>query len=389
MKARKTRLQLMVERSFPDPVTVWLALLATAIGVAMVADAGFARAVRLENRPVSTETLKQLVFGVAGFFAASWVARQPIERVKRWAGPAFAVCLVALALVFVPGLGVARNGASRWIGLGPLDIQPAEFAKVVCVVFLAAGLAVRKPWKPNMRSHNALGRFVWPKIQRMAPALWVLVAVALIEFEPDLGTAAVVAATAFAMCWMAGAHWKTLVGGVAVAGVVVCALLIKEPYRLERFQEHFTRWDGLNMDGVAYQTVQSEIAMATGGLYGVGLGQGRAKHLLPAATTDFIPATIAEEVGFLGMVAVIAVLGFLALRLFRLAQAAQTPFQALLLGGVASWIGVQTVVNVIMANGFMPAIGIPLPFVSYGGSALIAYFAALGIVLNVHMRRFS
>jgi cell division protein FtsW len=133
------------------------------------------------------------------------------------------------------------------------------------------------------------------------------------------------------------------------------------------------------MDDLGYQTVQSEAGMAAGSLVGVGIGAGRAKHVMPAATTDFIMATISEETGLLGSLVVIGVIGLIVSRLWSLSRRSEDQFSSLVLGGTAAWIGIQTTVNVMMANGMLPAIGIPLPFISSGGSSLVALWAALGI----------
>jgi cell division protein FtsW len=218
-----------------------------------------------------------------------------------------------------------------------------------------------------------------PKIKRFMPALWVLLAIALIAKEPDLGTAAILAATAFVLGIVGGVSRKSLVW-VGVIGCLGATLFVyAEPYRLDRISNHLHRYDASNVDDVGYQTVQSELAMASGGLFGVGAGAGRAKHVLPARTTDFIPATIAEEFGFVGWLVVVGLLGALVIRLFLLAPRSPTRFGALVLYGVGTWIGVQSVTNLCMANGFLPAIGIPLPFLSSGGSSLLALWAALGV----------
>lgn len=152
---------------------------------------------------------------------------------------------------------------------------------------------------------------------------------------------------------------------------------------MERITSHTARWSAKNVDDQSYQTVQSELAMATGGVLGVGVGAGRAKHVLPATTTDFIMATVAEEFGLVGALAVMAVLAGLVLRLLMLAQRTAAPFARLVLAGTACWLGIQSCVNIMMANGFLPAIGIPVPFLSSGGSSLVALWLVLGICNSV------
>jgi cell division protein FtsW len=207
----------------------------------------------------------------------------------------------------------------------------------------------------------------------------VLAAVILIEKEPDMGTGAVVAFTAFCMMILGGVSKKSIVLATAIAALGVIGMIKQEPYRLERITNHAKRWEAGTMDDTGYQTVQSEVAMASGGFFGTGPGSGRAKHVQPAATTDFLPSTIGEEFGFVGMMLTLGILCLLVLRMLALATKAPTKFGSLVLSGCAAWIGIQATVNVMMSNGLLPAIGIPLPFISSGGSSLIALWMALGI----------
>ena len=208
--------------------------------------------------------------------------------------------------------------------------------------------------------------------------MWVLLAVILIEFEKDLGTAAVIATTGFAMFFPAKVRMKSIVIALCCAIVGTSFAIWKEPYRWERIVHHSQRWKDENIDDTEFQSVQAELAISSGGIFGIGIGPGRAKHVLPATTTDFIMATVGEETGLWGSFLVLGILGAIVFRLLYLAQRAQERFNMLLLYGVAFWIGIQTCVNVMMANAFLPAIGIPLPFISSGGSSLVALWLALG-----------
>jgi cell division protein FtsW len=201
----------------------------------------------------------------------------------------------------------------------------------------------------------------------------------MIEREPDLGTAAVILAIAAVMLFLGGVSKRSLVVGVLIGALGVFFLVTLEPYRVERILHHSERWNVGMVDDLGYQTTQSETAMAGGGFWGVGIGSGRAKHMLPAATTDFILATIGEETGLLGALGVLAMLGVLAWRLMHLGMRLSDRFGQLVLFGTAAWLGVQSSVNVMMANGTLPAIGIPLPLISSGGSSLIAIWGCLGI----------
>ena len=292
------------------------------------------------------------------------------------------VTLVLLALVPTK-LGVEMNGAKRWLGVGKFAIQPAEFAKLTAVLYLAGVFAQRKPWpaqiSPRRDWAHWMDTILTTKLVRSVPGVLILGAAYLIDKEPDLGTAAILAATAFAMFVFGGVSKRSIAAAVLVAIGGSYALVKQEPYRLERIENHVQRWQPDNVDDTSYQTVQSEVAMAAGGLTGVGIGNGRAKQVIPATTTDFILSTVAEEFGLLGSLAVIGLVGGVVWRLLYMAAHAPSRFGSLALYGFGAWIGIQAAVNVMMANGFLPAIGIPLPFISSGGSSLIALWCGVGM----------
>jgi len=367
-----------------DPWVVALAGLATAIGLFFAFDAGYARSIQAGRGTIPREFISQVVPLLPILLVTMWVARIPKQKLRKISKPLWGIAFFSLFLPMLPVIGVELNGARRWFTIPPIpfNFQPAEFVKVAAVLYLAAVFTKRREWKDDPRAKRSfIDRidFGWlPKFKRMWPGLTVLIAAVIIEFEPDLGTAAVVMVIAYAMFLVGGVSRKTLVVGTCVLAVGVVGLVLKEPYRVERFEHHFSRWTDQNLDDTGYQTVQSELAMATGGVIGVGPGAGRAKHVMPAATTDFVLATIAEEFGLLGAWGVIAVLAGLTFRLVHLAQRCTDRYSALVLYGFASWIGVQSAVNVMMANGLLPAIGIPLPFVSSGGSSLMSLWLAIG-----------
>jgi len=365
-----------------DPALIALALLATLLGLVFVFDAGYPRSLAAGRGMIPPEFRTQLFMFLLAIGAAIVASTVSSDRWYRASKLIWFAAFASLFLPMIPGLTYTQNGADRWFKLPLLPpIQPAEFVKVAVVVYLAGLFAKRKEWEPKPSKDWAqwLDRNLGRKLRRCLPALWIVIACVLIEKEPDLGTAAVVAATAFALFWVGGVSRGTLVVGSLIAVLGVGWLVTHETYRVERIKHHMSRWSEENMDDVGWQTVQSEIGQASGALIGVGPGAGRAKHVLPAATTDFVNATIGEEFGLIGMWGVIAVLGALCLRLLMLTRKAATPFGGLFLAGMASWIGVQTCVNVMMANGLLPAIGIPMPFVSSGGSSLLALWIGLGI----------
>jgi cell division protein FtsW len=375
-----------------EPIAVFLALALTLFGLLMSFDAAYPRTLAAGRGIFPAEFRSQLLVLLLAPIAYFGCARLSV-RWLRMAGVVLWALVSALLVAAVASpLKFAMNGAERWVKLGPIVVQPAEFAKLAVILFLAAVYA-RRPSKPASdpeapargKRRNWAGRLdheLLPALGQALPAVWVLVALVLIDKEPDLGTAAVVGATASAIFWLGGVSGRTLAIGAAVLAVGAYVMVRTEPYRYERLVNHARRWEPENIEGSGYQSVQSEFALASGRFLGEGIGQGRAKHVLPAATTDFVMATVGEEFGFLGSVTILGLLGFLVVRLaYRAGRAIDRNdgYPALVLGGVATWIGVQGCVNLLQANGTLPPIGIPFPFVSSGGSSLLALWAAMGV----------
>lgn len=376
-------------RRINDPILLLLTIIATGLGLVFIFDAGYARSIASNYGPIPKEFRSQIMFLPLAVFAASLVGMLGPGKWEKAAKWLWFMSLCALILPFMPVIGVEMNGASRWFKIGPAEIQPAEFIKISVVLFLAATFASRPAWpskiKPPKHFADAMDHIYVPKLVRCLPAVWVAIAVLLVEKEPDMGTAFIIAVISFVMLFVGGVSRKSLViaGVLAIVGIGV--LTMQEPYRLERILNFNNRWSDKQIDDTGYQTVQSELALASGGVFGVGPGAGRAKYVLPAATTDFVLATIGEEFGLIGMIVVLGVLCLLVIRLFQLARKAPTRFGSMVLSGVGGWIGIQTCLNIMMANAFLPAIGVPLPFISSGGSSLMALWLAMGLcqaVLN-------
>lgn len=370
--------------SISDPVLFWLAITATVLGALAIFDAGYARSIQQNSGIVPREFRMQLLFAGVGIGAGLLASRIPLARWKRSANLVFLVTSVLVFLLLVPGISVTMNGATRWVGVRPFVIQPSEFAKVGVIVFLAAVFASRPAWRQPRRLRDFwhwMDQVFARKAARAVPILLVLLVAIKIEREPDLGTAAVVLAILGGMMVLGGVSGKSLALCAAVGTVGAIGFVQLEPYRMERITAHSQRWESHHMDDVGYQTVQSEAAMASGGLTGVGIGSGKAKHMLPAATTDFITSTIGEETGLVGSWLTLGLMGALTWRLFWLAGRVKDRFGSLLCAGIGVWWGMQATVNVLMANGTVPPIGIPLPFFSSGGSSLLALWWAVGLAL--------
>ncbi|MER3496331.1 MAG: hypothetical protein C4320_05740, partial [Armatimonadota bacterium] len=276
--------------------------------------------------------------------------------------------------------GHTQNGAKRWLGTPPLAIQPAEFAKLAVILAMAASLAKRVPWR-RVRTRGIgqyLERVAAPKLERLGPLGILAIFFILIEREKDMGTGAVVAITGIVMFFLAGITVWSRVGLIALVLMGGAFFARKEPYRMERLMSHFSRWQADKVDDDGFQTTQAELAMASGGAVGVGVGNGRAKHIIPAATTDYILVTMAEETGLIGPLVALALVAAMVARLLWLARAARDRFASFALIGIGVWLTVQACTNMMMANATVPSIGIPFPFLSSGGSSLLALWLAVG-----------
>jgi len=342
----------------------------TAIGIVMVYSASSVRSYFSSSDPAA-QGLEQVVWaaiGLTGLFVAS---RTDFRHLRYLAIPAFVITFALLIAVLVPGIGSEINGSRRWIvipGLGSL--QPAEFAKLAVVLYLAHWLD---------RRGKAAGSF-WnglvPFVLLVAPGFL------LIAMEPDLGTAAVYVAAAGSVFFMAGANLVYLTGiGAAVIGTTWW-MVSTTSYQLERVQTFLDPFrDPLD---TGYNTIQALMALALGGITGLGLGGSRQKFLyLPAPSTDFIFAIIGEEWGLVGTLTVVALFVVIAYQGYRIAISAPDTFSGLLACGITTWLIAQALVNMMVVTALMPVTGIPLPFISAGGSALTINLVAIGILLSI------
>ncbi len=316
---------------------------------------------------------RQLLWTAVGAVAFVLAARVDLRRLRRFSVPALLVSVVLLGVVFVPGVGVSASGATRWIGLGPITLQPSELVKLTLVLFLADLFA---------RRADSVGD--WRRVLR--PALLVFAAVALLVIrQPDMGTTMILALVTVTVFFVGGVRLRQLLP-LAGAGVVLSgALAVAAPYRRARVLSFLDPFADAGNTG--YQAVQSLIALGSGGLFGVGLGAGRQKWLfLPNAHTDFIFAVVGEELGLVGALLVLALFGVVGVLGYRTAMRAPDRFGALLAAGITTWIVGQALVNIGAAIGLLPITGVPLPFVSFGGSSLLFTMVAAGLLFNVARR---
>jgi len=348
---------------------MWLLIAAAGLvglGIVMVFNASYFYAQDRYGDPFVffRKQLCALGFGVALLMALSQVRLAWFERI---AYPLLLGVALALLLIWVPGLGVTRGGARRWLGLWHFNFQPSEFAKIAVVLYLARSIARRR---------ERMGSFA----AGVAPHLIVVGLCELcIAAQPDFGTAAILVLVMVLMLYGGGARPAHLIGLVLAALPVVGFALVHWPYRWRRILAFLDPWR-YGQD-IAFQLVQSLIAFGSGGLTGIGLGESKQKlFFLPEAHTDFIFALIGEELGLVGALAVLALFAIIGMRGFRIALRHPDSFASMLAFGVTLVILLQAVVNVGVVVGLLPTKGLALPFLSYGGSALIGALAQIGIL---------
>jgi cell division protein FtsW len=305
-----------------------------------------------------------------GFVVMLIFAYADWRPIKRFAGLLFALSLIPLILVLVPGLGINAGGASRWISLFGIPFQPSELAKITLIFYAAAFLS---------RYRDAVGDWglIWKHI------LWPFVALAgIIMLQPDLGTTLILTGIVFIMLFIGGVRlWHLAIIGAGGVGAV--GLLIKfAGYRMARVTAFINPWKDPQNTG--FQIIQSLIALGSGRWFGVGLGMSKQKFFyLPAAHTDFIYAIIGEELGLIGTLAVVIAFGTLVFAGVRIAIKATTYFDRLASAGVLAMITVQAVLNMGAVTGILPITGVPLPLISSGGTSLVFTLMGVGILLNI------
>lgn len=312
----------------------------------------------------------QLIWFALGCVAMFFMSRYPYELLSKRMRLVLFVSAGLMVAVLIPGLGVSVNGSARWLGWGPLRVQPSELAKLAVILYAADTLTRRVgqigDWKAAMRPVAIVfGGFA-----------------VLLMLQPNLGTTIILATIVLVMMFVAGVPGKPLLWLSGLLVSLATLFAFAEPYRFRRLMAFRNAWDDPLNTG--FQTIQSQVGFANGGVLGTGLGQGRAKWgFLPEAHTDFIYAIIGEEIGLVGSSMVIVM--FLALALFgvRTVLHARDRFGMLLATGITTWILVQAFINIGASVGALPITGVPLPFVSAGGSSLLFTMAASGILLNI------
>lgn len=353
-----------------DPILTALVLILSCFGLLMVYSAtGVAVGEKYGDSLIFVR--KQFFATLIGVLAFVCLYLTPLEKIKRFAPYALAIAIFCAIVPLIPGLGTKVGGASRWLVLGPLRLQTGEFAKLFAVMFVAGYYA---------RNEKNLHQF---STGLMIPfALLTPVFIGLLS-QPDFGSTAVIALVTIVIGCAAGIKIRYLVIGGLVLSVLAAMLIWLEPYRVKRVVSFLSPTE--DASGSGYQLVQSLIAVGTGELTGVGLGASQQKlFFLPAAHTDFIFALVCEELGFIGAVALLSAFLIFLARGFKIAlNHAGSTFEFCLATGVTALIILPALLNMGVVIGVLPTKGLVLPFVGYGGSAVIMYFAALGILFQL------
>lgn len=314
---------------------------------------------------------RQTIWAVAGIGLLLALMRIDYRWLRSISPLLMLAAIIGLLAVLVPGIGLARGGASRWIALGPLPpVQPSEFAKLALIIYVSAWLAGK-------------GTHVKSFAMGFVPFVTMVGLVAgLVLLEPDTGTAAVLVLTTVTLFFIAGASLSHLGALMAIGSVAALLLILTSGYRADRL----LAFVGAEHDpaGVGFHTLQLLIALGSGGMGGLGLGASRQKFFyIPSSHTDGIFAIAGEELGFIGAMGLLVLFAVLVYRGFRVVLRARDDFGSLLATGIVCWIAYQALINVGGITRTIPMTGIPMPFLSYGGSALAALLAAVGILLSI------
>jgi cell division protein FtsW len=351
-----------------------ITVLLLALGLVMVLSTSSAIAL-VNGAPIYQQFQRQLI-GVALGLPILWIAARSSPRLFRAAAyPLLIIAILGLMLTLIPGVGVSSGGASRWIDLGPFQLQPSELAKFAFLLW-GADLLARKERLGQLTDWRHL-------LMPLLPGVGVICM--LVMLGDDLGTTSVLLTIFLALLWVIGTPGRLFAGMLALIGLVLVVMIIVHPYELQRLTNFMNGQS--SPTGVDMQSIQGKYAVGSGGWFGVGLGASKQKWgWVPNATTDYIFAIIGEELGLVGTLCVTVLYGGLAYAGLRIARRVDDTFMRLAAAGATAWIVVQAAVNIGAVIGVFPITGVPLPLVSYGVSSLLATMCALGMLMSFAKR---
>lgn len=368
MKIRKFNRTLRKTSKYNDFILIFLTLILIVFGVIMVFSASYYSALSKYGDAYHF-LIRDGVFAVIGIAAMLGVSRIPYRVLRKFAFPFLAAVVFMLLLLFTP-LGKTVNGATRWLDLKIITVMPGEFAKLAVILFTASYLT-------NGRD----------KLKKAGSVIWLMLVggliAGLIMLQPNMSTAVTVVLIMGSIMFVEGLSWKWIGSLLAIGGAAGAGIIIKEGgYKLQRITSFLHPFDDPMGDG--YQVVQGLLAMGSGGLFGVGLGKSMQKNLyLPEPQNDFILAIIGEELGFIGIAALMVVYMLLIWRCINITLNAPDRFSMLLGSGVTAMIAIQVLFNIAIVTSSMPPTGVILPFISYGGNAMLVCCIGIGILLNI------
>jgi cell division protein FtsW len=355
-----------------NPFILLASLLLTGFGVVSVYSASAIVAMDRYQDPYFF-LRRQMLFAIFGVLAMLVAVQIDYRHLQRWAPLSLVITLILLGAVFVPVLGKEAGGAKRWLQVGRFSFQPAELGKLSLVLYLADRLAAQQPWRGQFNRHDLF----------LAVIIGMLFLGTLLQ--PDLGTAVLLLEIAVIVLFIGGVPLRHLVSLLVVTLPFLYLALVHVGFRWRRLLAFWDPW-AARLDA-GFQIVQSLLAFGNGGVAGVGPGASKQKlFFLPEAHTDFVFAVIGEEFGFIGCIAVLGCFGILLWHGMAVAGRSQTLFARYLAAGITSMVVLQAVMNVAVVVGFLPTKGLPLPFVSYGGSSLVVTHVSVGILLGISAR---
>ena len=356
-------------RGLPDRGLITLVLSICCFGLMAVFSASAPEA--LHSFQDSTAYLRRQAIACAiGLFCMFTLSKYDYRKLKKFAWPLAFVSLALLGLTLLPQFSVTTMGASRWIQVGPIQFQPCELAKMATILLLATGVS----------------KYFWWHRHVFARITVVMIMAAIIVKQPDLGSTMMILGTLLSMLYVSGTNSFLIGSAVGVGGFLGFIHVMKTPYQRARIETWLNPY--LHPQGEGWNIIQAQLAIGSGGLWGMGFGHSLQKlHYLPVQHADFIFAVIAEEFGLLGCLVVLSLFGMFAYYGFKVALQARSLFGRFLAIGITSQISLQAVVNIMVCTGILPVTGITLPFISYGGTSLVITLAMVGILLSISRDR--
>ncbi len=360
----------MNNKNLTQNLTIFIPIIMVGLGIIMIySSSSIFAAERFNDNAYFFK--KQALFGICGIICMFLVMKIPYSFFNKIAYPLWFACLSLLIVLLIPGIGTKVGGAVRWLRLGSLSFQPSEMAKLAVIILLASSLSKKEASKIKTFSIGILPHLIF-----------VLPVCFLIILQPDFGTSFIILSVFFTLLFSAGVPFRYLSLMTIIAGSTGTLLIACKGYRIERLLTFLNPWE--NSTGSGFQIIQSFLAFGSGGIWGTGLGRGTQKlFYLPEPHTDFILSVIGEEFGFVGVITVTILMLMLIACGINIAMHARDMFGTYLALGITSLIGLQATINMSVVMGLLPTKGIPLPFISYGGTSLILNLISVGILLSI------